>query len=256
MPSSSTRISRLPPYSTVTAMRVAPASMAFSTSSLTTEAGRSTTSPAAIWLARSSGSWRMRPTRYRPSRAAEPQEHGDRRAQHQRHHPPELRRFPAGKCGSGDVHAVEPGQHGERPEERRDHGEIFETQRQLVRDAGQVRVEDAGDPVLEHDRVVGQVHQLVVDVAEAVGHLLADHRRTRGGPAGRRRRAAACMTRRSDEMSRFTARISLVSASPAVSITWRSISSSQFLELVDLGPVVIDHRVDDAVHQARPGPRP
>jgi hypothetical protein len=31
----------------------APASSAFSTSSLTTEAGRSTTSPAAIWLARS-----------------------------------------------------------------------------------------------------------------------------------------------------------------------------------------------------------
>ena len=36
--------------------------MAFSTSSLTTEAGRSTTSPAAIWLARSSGSFRIRDT--------------------------------------------------------------------------------------------------------------------------------------------------------------------------------------------------
>src|SRR5579862_5405422 len=36
--------------------RRAPASIAFSTSSLTTEAGRSTTSPAAIWLARSGGS--------------------------------------------------------------------------------------------------------------------------------------------------------------------------------------------------------
>ena len=35
-----------------TEIRVAPASSAFSTSSLTTEAGRSTTSPAAIWLAR------------------------------------------------------------------------------------------------------------------------------------------------------------------------------------------------------------
>ena len=55
-PSSSTRISRLPPASTVMATRVAPASTAFSTSSLTTEAGRSTTSPAAIWLARSAGS--------------------------------------------------------------------------------------------------------------------------------------------------------------------------------------------------------
>ena len=47
-PSSSTRISFLPPSSTATAMRRAPASSAFSTSSLTTDAGRSTTSPAAI----------------------------------------------------------------------------------------------------------------------------------------------------------------------------------------------------------------
>src|SRR5205814_8834910 len=35
--------------------RRAPASIAFSTSSLTTDAGRSTTSPAAIWFARSAG---------------------------------------------------------------------------------------------------------------------------------------------------------------------------------------------------------
>ena len=35
------------------------ASSAFSTSSLTTDAGRSTTSPAAIWLIRVSGSWRI-----------------------------------------------------------------------------------------------------------------------------------------------------------------------------------------------------
>src|SRR5581483_11748693 len=54
-PSSSTRTCFLPPSSTWIAIRVAPASIAFSTSSLTTEAGRSTTSPAAIWLARSSG---------------------------------------------------------------------------------------------------------------------------------------------------------------------------------------------------------
>jgi hypothetical protein len=59
-PSSSTRISFLPPSSTAIAMRRAPASSAFSTSSLTTEAGRSTTSPAAIWLARSEGSRWMR----------------------------------------------------------------------------------------------------------------------------------------------------------------------------------------------------
>src|SRR5829696_6805151 len=39
----------------VMVMRVAAASSAFSTSSLTTEAGRSTTSPAAIWFTRSDG---------------------------------------------------------------------------------------------------------------------------------------------------------------------------------------------------------
>ena len=50
-PSSAMRMSLRPPASTSTRMRVAPASRAFSSSSFTTEAGRSTTSPAAIWLA-------------------------------------------------------------------------------------------------------------------------------------------------------------------------------------------------------------
>jgi hypothetical protein len=58
-PSSSTRISRTPPASSRTVTWVAPASSALSTSSRTTEAGRSTTSPAAIWLISSSGSSRM-----------------------------------------------------------------------------------------------------------------------------------------------------------------------------------------------------
>ncbi len=57
-PSSTTRMSRRPPPSISTSMRRAPASMAFSTSSLTTDAGRSTTSPAAIWSASSGGSTR------------------------------------------------------------------------------------------------------------------------------------------------------------------------------------------------------
>ena len=69
-PSSSTRSSRLPPYSMVTLMRRASASSEFSTSSFTTEAGRSTTSPAAIWLARSSGSFTMRVTRLTTSPTA------------------------------------------------------------------------------------------------------------------------------------------------------------------------------------------
>ncbi len=59
LPSSSTEISRTPPASSRTVTCVAPASSALSTSSRTTEAGRSTTSPAAIWLISSSGSSRI-----------------------------------------------------------------------------------------------------------------------------------------------------------------------------------------------------
>src|ERR1700722_18024649 len=54
-------MSVMPPRSSSTLTRVAPASSEFSTSSLTTLAGRSTTSPAAIWLARSTGNVWMRP---------------------------------------------------------------------------------------------------------------------------------------------------------------------------------------------------
>ncbi len=59
-PSSRTMISDCPPLSSATSTVVAPASRLFSTSSLTTLAGRSTTSPAAIWLRRSAGSTWMR----------------------------------------------------------------------------------------------------------------------------------------------------------------------------------------------------
>ena len=49
-PSSLTAMRSRPPLSSATSTRAAPASIAFSTSSLTTEAGRSTTSPAAMRL--------------------------------------------------------------------------------------------------------------------------------------------------------------------------------------------------------------
>jgi hypothetical protein len=58
-PSSVTRRSVSPPPAVAISMRDAPASSAFSTSSLTTLAGRSMTSPAAIWLMTLSESWRM-----------------------------------------------------------------------------------------------------------------------------------------------------------------------------------------------------
>ena len=54
-PSSSTLMRRTPPAIRRTVIWRAPASRALSTSSRTTEAGRSTTSPAAIWLMSSSG---------------------------------------------------------------------------------------------------------------------------------------------------------------------------------------------------------
>src|SRR5262245_24252920 len=54
-PLSVTRISFRPPSRTSTEIRVAPASREFSISSFTTDDGRSTTSPAAIWFAISSG---------------------------------------------------------------------------------------------------------------------------------------------------------------------------------------------------------
>src|SRR6056297_518807 len=54
-PLSETRIIERPPWPISMVIRELPASTAFSTSSLTTEAGRSTTSPAAILLERISG---------------------------------------------------------------------------------------------------------------------------------------------------------------------------------------------------------
>jgi hypothetical protein len=57
-PSSVTRIRRRPPPSVTISILVAPASSAFSTSSFTTLAGRSTTSPAAMRLTVASLSWR------------------------------------------------------------------------------------------------------------------------------------------------------------------------------------------------------
>ena len=57
-PLSTTDISVRPPSVTSTTIWSAPASSAFSTNSLTTDAGRSTTSPAAIWFTKKSGNTR------------------------------------------------------------------------------------------------------------------------------------------------------------------------------------------------------
>jgi hypothetical protein len=62
-------IARTPPPTRRTTICRAPASMALSSSSRTTEAGRSTTSPAAIWLISSPGNSRIG-RRMRGSRTA------------------------------------------------------------------------------------------------------------------------------------------------------------------------------------------
>ena len=62
LPSSRTRMSARPPSSPAPSTERAPASRAFSTSSFTTDAGRSTTSPAAIWSATAGGRTAMRDT--------------------------------------------------------------------------------------------------------------------------------------------------------------------------------------------------
>ena len=59
-PSSTTVMAAVPPAAISTEMDEAPASIAFSISSLTTLSGRSTTSPAAIWSASASGKTRIR----------------------------------------------------------------------------------------------------------------------------------------------------------------------------------------------------
>src|SRR6188768_2191950 len=172
-PSSSTRTCFLPPSSTWMAMRLAPASIAFSTSSLTTDAGRSTTSPAAIWFARSAGRSEMRPTSD-PAPLAEVGEHHHHDDDDHAHHPPELRGVAAWKQRQVHVHPPDAGDERERHENRRHDGEDLHHLVQPVADVREVGVEDAGDPVLEHGRIVRDPLQVIVDVAEAERHVGAD----------------------------------------------------------------------------------
>src|SRR5687767_3706246 len=94
------------------AMRRAPASIAFSTSSFTTDAGRSTTSPAAIWLERSAGRRMIRGTADAsdPAPASEEHEHDDDDDAHDAGDPPELLAIRSGKAREQDVHAPQAGQ--------------------------------------------------------------------------------------------------------------------------------------------------
>ena len=76
--------------------------------------------------------------------------------------------------GSGTFMPNKPGDHRHRAEQRRNHRQQPRHVGETIRHAGQIRIENAGHAILEHDRVVGHPHELIVDVAEAVRHLLAD----------------------------------------------------------------------------------
>ena len=190
-------------------MRRAPASSAFSTSSLTTEAGRSTTSPAAIWLARWTGRrWILTSSQ---SAVAVVSRHRivthrigvaviSRIVQRANRHSAVIkvtadstvdRRLPTVDCHihrrirkntsipsdtaimknsrthkncrraeaevrQVDVHAVQAGEERQRHEDRRDDRQHLHHPVQLVRHGRQVRVEQAGDAILEEHRLVGQ----------------------------------------------------------------------------------------------------
>ena len=99
--------------------------------------------------------------------------------QHDADDPPELRLLAAGQMRQRHVHAVQPGQHGERHEDRRDDRQDLHDLFSRFDTLRQVRVEQARDAVLEEHRFVRQPHEVVVDVAEAVGQLLRDLRNSR-----------------------------------------------------------------------------
>src|SRR3954470_22689836 len=172
-PSSSTRTCFLPPSSTAMVMRVAPASMAFSTSSLTTDAGRSTTSPAAIWFARS-GARRWIFATSDPAAPAEEDQHPADAAAHDHQQHPEHAVDAQTEVRQVDVHAVETRDEGQGHEHGRDDRQDLHDRVQLVRDDRQIGVEQAGDAILEDHRLVGEPHQVIVDVAETIRRLLVD----------------------------------------------------------------------------------
>ena len=253
-PSSSTRTSFLPPSSMVIAMRRAPASRAFSTSSLTTEAGRSTTSPAAIWLARSGGSWRISVPRrdHRYSDRLKNQSISADDRGHDADDPPELRRLAARKVAAASTFMpAHAGQHGQRQEDRRDDRQHLHHLVQPIATCDRCASSSAGDAILKQHRLVGHPHEVIVDVAEAVRHSprsCANSRRASRPTTSR----CGVTTRRSDATSRLSAEdLADVVLRRARRRRRSSSSSSRVLELLDLRPVVVDHRVDDAVEQRR-----
>ena len=117
-----------------------------------------------------------------------------------------------------------------------------------------MRVENAGDAILENQGIVGDSHELVVHVAEAEGHLRADVREVAA-----RQPPDDVALRRNHPPQRRDVPLFVEDLAHQLG---PGIVEHLLLELVeairqllDLGPVVIDHRIDDAMEQRRSGPR-
>ena len=111
-----------------------------------------------------------------------------------------------------------------------------------------MRVENAGDPLLEDDRVVRQPHQLIEDVAKSVRHLLVDY-----FELAPRQSADDVTLRQHDAAHRGD--VALDGQDLARQLVGRRFDHRVFdlveplFELVHGRPVVIDHPIDDPVHQ-------
>ncbi len=157
---------------------------------------------------------------------------------------------PPGNAGKRDVHPEHAGQHGERQENRRDDGQRLHHLVQAIRRERQVRVEQRRDPVVEHRRLVGEADQVIVDVTEPVGQRLGDL-----GELAPRQPADDVALGRDHPAQRRHVALEPEDHADVVGIRLVEHRVLELveagLELLDLGAIVVDHRVDDAVQQRR-----
>ena len=92
---------------------------------------------------------------------------------------------PPGRVRQRDVHAPHAGQHRQRHEQRRDDGQDLHHRVQPVRHGRQVRVEKAGDPVLEEHRLVREAHEVVVTSRKRSPSLVDERELAAREPADR-----------------------------------------------------------------------
>ena len=225
--------------------------MAFSTSSLTTDAGRSTTSPAAIWLARSDGRRLILLMSARPSlRARDP-----------------IRSSACGGTAPASPTVIadadaDTATRTARPRRRENAAAARSCRTAPVSSVSGMKMVDTtvstfmtsfsrlltfercassmpGDPILENHRVVGDADEVVVDVAKAERHLGADRRETRGAPGGRSTSRCGVMMRRSDgDLALHRREFGAPASGPASSKIALLEFVEPLLELLDLRPVV------------------